>query len=495
MARHVIDLLSKKSMLLTGLNGHMGIPEAPLDNIVYGRKDGGWSPIVLPVKTNPEVRTVGSGGDFPNISAGLLYADGYSWSSGATLELRILSGTVISDQLRILNKNFGYIKITSIDSEVLVNPSTWLVSDDASRKIMFYCDGSISPRIGTRFTIDVPYRATANLGGIFGLNNSTIVVEANSGFNYFTERAVGGQTSTFSLVGAIFENNRRGVQINQSSFNMDDIIVRNSTQQSFTLSVGNGTLRRALFENDGAQSVISSGKIYATDFNVSNINSLVFVNSEVTFDGTCTFTNLVNNNGLYVRGCNLMINSLSIINDTVTTKTYGMRVVNSVIGTNDYASALKINGRFTNHMRLQGSYFNHIGTTDCEFINTAGTVTIYMIGGECNLGSSRLSTPHAFTILNGGKLTANGLKKVDGTLYVKSEVTFPFTPNTMNLSGYITSNLWPVSIRGFDNVDVASATNVGTLRYRTSGNNSYVDMSMQTGVSTYEWVNIVQNNW
>lgn len=41
----------------------------------------------------------------------------------------------------------------------------------------------------------------------------------------------------------------------------------------------------------------------------------------------------------------------------------------------------------------------------------------------------------------------------------------------------------------------ASATNVGTLRYRTSGNNSYVDMVMQTGASTYEWVNIVQNNW
>jgi hypothetical protein len=41
----------------------------------------------------------------------------------------------------------------------------------------------------------------------------------------------------------------------------------------------------------------------------------------------------------------------------------------------------------------------------------------------------------------------------------------------------------------------AAATNVGTLRYRTSGNNSYVDMCMQTGAATYEWVNIVQNNW
>ena len=46
-----------------------------------------------------------------------------------------------------------------------------------------------------------------------------------------------------------------------------------------------------------------------------------------------------------------------------------------------------------------------------------------------------------------------------------------------------------------DDTDAASASKVGTLRYRTSGNNSYVDMCMQTGATTYEWINIVQNNW
>ena len=46
-----------------------------------------------------------------------------------------------------------------------------------------------------------------------------------------------------------------------------------------------------------------------------------------------------------------------------------------------------------------------------------------------------------------------------------------------------------------DDSATATADRVGTLRYRTSGNNSYVDMCMQTGASTYAWVNIVQNNW
>jgi hypothetical protein len=46
-----------------------------------------------------------------------------------------------------------------------------------------------------------------------------------------------------------------------------------------------------------------------------------------------------------------------------------------------------------------------------------------------------------------------------------------------------------------DDTDTASADKVGTLKYRVSGNNSYVDMCMQTGAATYEWINIVQNNW
>lgn len=46
-----------------------------------------------------------------------------------------------------------------------------------------------------------------------------------------------------------------------------------------------------------------------------------------------------------------------------------------------------------------------------------------------------------------------------------------------------------------DDTDTASAAKVGTLRYRADANNSYVDMCMQTGASTYEWINIVQNNW
>ena len=50
-----------------------------------------------------------------------------------------------------------------------------------------------------------------------------------------------------------------------------------------------------------------------------------------------------------------------------------------------------------------------------------------------------------------------------------------------------------------NDTDSASANKVGTLRYRYAPSSpksqSMVDMCMQTGPSTYAWVNIVTNTW
>lgn len=50
-------------------------------------------------------------------------------------------------------------------------------------------------------------------------------------------------------------------------------------------------------------------------------------------------------------------------------------------------------------------------------------------------------------------------------------------------------------IRMANDTSVSSSVNVGTMRYRTDRNGSYMDMCMQTGTSTYRWINIVQNNY
>ena len=51
------------------------------------------------------------------------------------------------------------------------------------------------------------------------------------------------------------------------------------------------------------------------------------------------------------------------------------------------------------------------------------------------------------------------------------------------------------AIKVGDIVDPAEASNAGTFRYWEVGNNSYIDLAMRTGASSYAWINIVQNNW
>lgn len=43
--------------------------------------------------------------------------------------------------------------------------------------------------------------------------------------------------------------------------------------------------------------------------------------------------------------------------------------------------------------------------------------------------------------------------------------------------------------------DAASSANVGRFRYRTDASHSYCDMCMQTGASSYAWINITTIDW
>ncbi len=76
------------------------------------------------------------------------------------------------------------------------------------------------------------------------------------------------------------------------------------------------------------------------------------------------------------------------------------------------------------------------------------------------------------------------------------------TQEWQNLAGTTTASIdgngkiiSSTSVQVGDDSTIASASNIGSIRYRTSGNNSYADMVMQTSTTGYTWVNIVQNNW
>lgn len=84
--------------------------------------------------------------------------------------------------------------------------------------------------------------------------------------------------------------------------------------------------------------------------------------------------------------------------------------------------------------------------------------------------------------INDGNLVANG-----NVLGVNGNFS-----GSLSITGDLVSG---GGVRMADVTDAASSANAGMLKYRISGNNSYVDMCMQTGAATYAWINIKQNNW
>ncbi len=91
----------------------------------------------------------------------------------------------------------------------------------------------------------------------------------------------------------------------------------------------------------------------------------------------------------------------------------------------------------------------------------------------------------------------------NSTQFIVDDVNQKFTFTNGNVGIGVTTPRAKLDVNGgvkvADDTDTASANKVGTLRYRyvpgSPKNFSYVDMCMQTGGSSYAWVNIVQNVW
>ncbi len=119
-----------------------------------------------------------------------------------------------------------------------------------------------------------------------------------------------------------------------------------------------------------------------------------------------------------------------------------------------------------------------VGTTSpSEKLEVNGTIKSNAIITGTNLG---INTAFGENFINSGSGTT--IRFGSPTSYVQNV--------------YVQGALQTVSsIQYGSNASAASAALVGSQRYRTNGNNSYVDVCMQTGASTYTWVNIVTNSW
>lgn len=113
-------------------------------------------------------------------------------------------------------------------------------------------------------------------------------------------------------------------------------------------------------------------------------------------------------------------------------------------------------------------------------------------GGENNIiigYQAEASTPTVSNEITIGNTSHDKLRIVgiqqgasDGDL-----LTYNSTSDTLELS--------PLNLQATPNPSTPSADNVGTLRYRTTANASFLDVILQTGVASYQWVNIISRSW
>jgi hypothetical protein len=108
-----------------------------------------------------------------------------------------------------------------------------------------------------------------------------------------------------------------------------------------------------------------------------------------------------------------------------------------------------------------------------------------------------LRSESTYATLDNGTNTLNTIANAHIFLRSTTEIMRVHTNNNVGIGVTLPESKLQVNggVQLANDTDLPSASKVGTFRYYTSGNNSYVDMCMQTGAATYAWVNIVTNSW
>ena len=190
------------------------------------------------------------------------------------------------------------------------------------------------------------------------------------------------------------------------------------------------------------------------------------------------------------------------------TKSVKISSIGQLLGTTGTAPKINFgyNAYYGRDMFISGideGSFDGVQVTN-EFVigklaNTTGDVALYFKYGDERVGGIYLdddsSQQGLVFYVQESATNANIVKKIslrEGTT-IGSTLASTLPPaNGLAVQGDVVSYS---GVQVGDTANAASSTNAGMLKYRISGNNSYVDMCMQTGTATYAWINIKQNNW
>lgn len=116
---------------------------------------GAWLSIGQGVFESDETFTVGSGGDYPNITDALLDVSRKTpifKPGGITVELKLLSGFVMEEQVFVSRYDLSFVKITSEDAQVDID-ANFITQTFLNQTSAFTGDNCVMPRIEVLFNM------------------------------------------------------------------------------------------------------------------------------------------------------------------------------------------------------------------------------------------------------------------------------------------------------------------------------------------------------
>lgn len=190
---------------------NIGRPSLPATEVYTheGRhRRAGWGLDDAPYK-EPLVVEVGLNGDFPSINKALEALSrafpAYVWG-GVNIELRLLSGFVMQEQIFAHRINLGGVVITSEDPEVTIARSSLTKKDQSGDLPAFYAnENAVLPVIGTRFNMDTSGPEGDQIGIRVSMNSAVVVrvvplTEVRNGIINATRRGINIQQGSLGVL-------------------------------------------------------------------------------------------------------------------------------------------------------------------------------------------------------------------------------------------------------------------------------------------------------
>ena len=229
-----------------------------------------------------ETITVGSGGDFSTINDALadLTARKPSYKSGLSVEISLLSGFTMAEQVIVDGLDLGWITITSVDSTVSVTTASITAATIGTRKAVFaFRRGAVSPYIKVIFDAGQAGTSDDDFAGFF-VDNSTLTFDDSgsqgspvAGFRNLNGRAL-----------YVIRNGRANVTDGSFSGNM--MGMRASNQG--LISAENVTISNCdtgVTINDNSLVLLQSGKGTSCTVDAINCTTAGIVDAQ-SFDGS-----------------------------------------------------------------------------------------------------------------------------------------------------------------------------------------------------------------